>query len=148
MDPFTTCLWFDTEGEKAARFYTELFPDSKIHEVFRQGETVLTVRFDLNGQNFLALNGGPQYRFSEAVSIMVNCETQDELDRYWDALTADGGEPGPCGWLKDRFGLSWQIVPAALPQLMGDPEKGQRVLAAVTQMGKLDIAELERAAEG
>ena len=154
MQPITPCLWFDTEGEEAAKLYTSVFPNSRILDVSNYGEagprevgTVMTVSFELNGLQFLALNGGPQYRFSEAVSFQVSCETQDEVDHYWNAL-ADGGEEGPCGWLKDRFGVSWQIVPTALPRLLGDPdkEKAQRVMRAMMQMKKLQIDELERAA--
>ncbi len=150
----TPCLWFDTEGEEAATFYTSVFPNSKITEIARYGSagprpegTVMTVAFDLDGQPFLALNGGPQFSFSEAISFSVSCEDQDEVDAYWDAL-ADGGEEGPCGWLKDRFGVSWQIVPEALPKLLSDPDKerAQRVMAAMLQMKKIEIDELERAA--
>ena len=150
----TPCLWFDTEGEEAATFYTSVFPNSKITEIARYGSagprpegTVMTVAFDLDGQPFLALNGGPQFTFSEAISFSVSCKDQDEVDAYWDAL-ADGGEEGPCGWLKDRFGVSWQIVPAALPKLLSDPDKerAQRVMAAMLQMKKIEIDELERAA--
>ena len=150
----TACLWFDTEGEEAATFYTSVFPNSKITEIARYGSagprpegTVMTVAFDLDGQPFLALNGGPQYSFSEAISFSVSCKDQDEVDAYWDAL-ADGGEEGPCGWLKDRFGVSWQIVPDALPKLLSDPDKerSQRVMAAMLQMKKIEIDELERAA--
>ena len=150
----TPCLWFDTEGEEAATFYTSVFPNSKITEIARYGAagprsegTVMTVAFDLDGQPFLALNGGPQFTFSEAISFSVSCKDQDEVDAYWDAL-ADGGEEGPCGWLKDRFGVSWQIVPEALPKLLSDPDKerSQRVMAAMLQMKKIEIDELERAA--
>jgi predicted 3-demethylubiquinone-9 3-methyltransferase (glyoxalase superfamily) len=155
MSKLTACLWFDTEGEEAARFYTSLFPNSRITNVSHYGEagprdagTVMTVEFELDGQPFLALNGGPQYTFSEAISYQISCETQDEVDRYWSTLS-EGGEEGPCGWLKDRFGVSWQVVPTALPRLLSDPdrERAQRVMAAMLQMRKIDIAELERAAE-
>jgi predicted 3-demethylubiquinone-9 3-methyltransferase (glyoxalase superfamily) len=151
---FTTCLWFDTEGEEAATFYTSVFPNSRITEIARYGPagprpegTVMTVAFELDGQPFMALNGGPQYTFSEAISFVVDCKDQDEVDAYWSALS-DGGEEGPCGWLKDRFGVSWQIVPEALPRLLADPdrERAQRVMAAMLQMGKIQIDELERAA--
>ena len=154
MREITPCLWFDMEGEEAARFYTSAFPDSRIVEVSRYGEggprpagTVMTVSFELAGQKFLALNGGPEFTFSEAVSFQVSCETQDEVDAYWSTLS-DGGEEGPCGWLKDRFGLSWQIVPTRLPELLGDPdpERSQRVMTAMLGMKKIEIAELERAA--
>lgn len=155
MPKVTPWLWFDTDGEEAAKFYTSVFPNSKIVEVTRHGSagprpegTVLTVSFDLDGQRFVALNGGPEFSFTEAVSFMVECADQPEVDHYWNALS-DGGEPGPCGWLKDRYGLSWQIVPRALHELLGDPdrEKAQRVMGAMLQMGKIEIAELERAAE-
>ena len=156
MQKITPFLWFDTEGEDAARYYTSVFPNSRIVEIQRYGEagprpdgTVMTVAFELDGQRFVALNGGPQYIFNEAISLAVECEDQDEVDRYWDTLT-DGGEPGPCGWLKDRFGVSWQIVPRRLTELVADEdrEKAQRVMAAMLRMGKIDIAELERAAAG
>jgi predicted 3-demethylubiquinone-9 3-methyltransferase (glyoxalase superfamily) len=155
MQKITPFLWFDTEGEDAARFYTSLFPNSRIVDVQRYGEagpraagTVMTVAFELEGQRFVALNGGPDFTFSEAISFAVECEDQDEVDRYWDALTDGGGEPGPCGWLKDRFGVSWQIVPKRLTELLADEdrEKAQRVMAAMLRMGKIDVAELERAA--
>jgi predicted 3-demethylubiquinone-9 3-methyltransferase (glyoxalase superfamily) len=154
MKPITPCLWFDTQGEDAAQLYTSVFPNSKIVDISRYGSagprpegTVMTVEFELNGQPFLALNGGPEFTFSEALSFQVFCETQDEVDTYWSKLS-EGGEEGPCGWLKDRFGLSWQIVPTALSRLLQDPdrEKSQRVMAAMMQMKKIEIDELERAA--
>jgi predicted 3-demethylubiquinone-9 3-methyltransferase (glyoxalase superfamily) len=154
MKEITPCLWFDTEGEDAARFYTAVFPNSRILDVARYGSegprpegTVMTVAFELDGQKFVALNGGPQFTFSEAISFQVLCESQEEVDGYWSKLS-EGGEEGPCGWLKDRFGLSWQIVPTRLPELLGDPdrEKAQRVMAAMLQMKKIQIDELERAA--
>jgi predicted 3-demethylubiquinone-9 3-methyltransferase (glyoxalase superfamily) len=154
MNEITPCLWFDTEGEEAAKLYTSVFPNSKILDIAYYGEagpraagTVMTVDFELEGQKFLALNGGPEFKFSEAISFQVSCETQDEVDMFWNKLS-EGGEEGPCGWLKDRFGLSWQIVPTALPRLLGDPdqEKAQRAMAAMLKMKKIDIAELERAA--
>ena len=156
MPTITPCLWFDTEGDDAARFYTSVFPNSKILEIARYGEagprpagTVMTVSFELKGQEFLALNGGPEFTFSEAVSFQVMCEGQDEVDHFWSKL-GDGGEHGPCGWLKDSFGLSWQIVPTRLGELLGDPDpaRAQRAMTAMLGMGKLDIAELERAAGG
>jgi len=156
MSAITPFLWFDDQAEEAAEFYVSVFPGSRIVEVQRYGSAgprpegmVMTVSFELDGQRFVALNGGSQFRFSEAVSFVVDCETQDDVDGYWEALTSDGGEPGPCGWLRDRFGLSWQIVPTALPRLLGDAdrEKSQRVMAAMLEMGKIEIAELERAAE-
>ena len=154
MQKITPCLWFDTEGEDAARFYTSVFPNSKITEVTRYGSagprpegTVMTVGFELDGQDFLALNGGPQFTFSEALSFQVFCTSQDEVDTYWSMLP-DGGQQGPCGWLKDRFGLSWQIVPTVLPELLADPDaaKSQRVMQAMLGMGKIQIDELEQAA--
>ena len=154
MQKITPCLWFDTEGEEAARLYTSVFPSSKIGSTARYGSagprpegTVMTVSFELGGQEFLALNGGPEYTFSEAISFQVFCETQEEVDVYWSKLS-EGGEEGPCGWLKDRFGVSWQIVPTALPRLLGDPdaERSQRVMQAMLGMKKIEIAELERAA--
>jgi predicted 3-demethylubiquinone-9 3-methyltransferase (glyoxalase superfamily) len=153
MKPIVPCLWLDTDGEDAATLYTSIVPNSRITEVVRHGfagpreeGTVMTVAFELNGQPFLALNGGPQYTFSEAVSFQIMCETQEEVDRYWNALS-EGGEEGPCGWLKDRFGLSWQIVPTRLPELLSDPdrERAQRVMACMMKMGRLEIAELESA---
>ena len=155
MKDITPCLWFDTEGEEAAKFYTSVFPNSRIVHVSYYGSagpraegTVLTVDFELDGQKFVALNGGPEFTFSEAISFQVGCESQEEVDAYWSKLS-EGGEEGPCGWLKDRFGLSWQIVPTRLIELLGDPdrEKSQRVMAAMLNMKKIEIAELERAAE-
>jgi len=155
MQKITPCLWFDTEGEEAAEFYTSVFPNSRMLEVSRYGEagprpagTVLTVEFELDGQHFTALNGGPEFTFDEAISFQVTCEDQDEVDYYWNTLTA-GGEESQCGWLKDKFGVSWQIVPTALPDLLGDPdpEKAQRVMQAMFGMKKLDIAALEAAAD-
>jgi predicted 3-demethylubiquinone-9 3-methyltransferase (glyoxalase superfamily) len=154
MSEITPCLWFDTEGEEAANFYTSVFPNSRILDVSRYGPetprpegTVMTVTFELDGQKFVALNGGPEFQFNEAISFQVSCEDQDEVDRYWDILT-EGGEPGPCGWLKDRYGVSWQIIPTALPRLLGDPdrEKANRVMQAMLSMGKIEIEGLERAA--
>jgi predicted 3-demethylubiquinone-9 3-methyltransferase (glyoxalase superfamily) len=155
MHEITPCLWFDTEGEEAAELYTSVFPNSRIVDVARYGEagprpegTVMTVIFELDGQKFMALNGGPQYTFDEAISFQVSCKTQDEVDAFWSKLS-EGGEEGPCGWLKDRFGVSWQIVPTALPELLSDPdrEKSQRVMAAMLKMKKIDIDALERAAQ-
>jgi predicted 3-demethylubiquinone-9 3-methyltransferase (glyoxalase superfamily) len=154
MQKLTPCLWFDTEGEDAAKFYASIFPSSRIVETAHYGAagprpegTVMTVEFELDGQRFIALNGGPQFKFNEAISFQVNCESQEEVDDYWSKLS-EGGEGGPCGWLKDKFGVSWQIVPTALPQLLTDPdrEKAQRVMAAMLKMGKIEIPELERAA--
>ena len=154
MENITPCLWFDTEGEDAANFYTSIFPNSKIRDIARYGSagpraegTVMTVSFELDGQEFVALNGGPNFEFTEAISFQVSCKDQDEVDRYWNELSA-GGEEGPCGWLKDKFGLSWQIVPTALLELLSNPdkEKAQRVMAAMLEMKKIQIDELERAA--
>lgn len=156
MQKITPCLWFDNEAEDAANFYTSVFPNSKILDISRYSEggpkpagTVLTVSFELDGQPFTALNGGPELKFTEAVSFQVSCQTQDEVDEYWATLTEGGGEPGPCGWLKDRYGLSWQIIPTALPELLSDPDpaRSQRVMTAMMAMGKIDIATLQRAAD-
>jgi predicted 3-demethylubiquinone-9 3-methyltransferase (glyoxalase superfamily) len=151
------CLWFDGNAEEAATFYTGLLPDSQIDSIWRSpAETpsgpagmVLTVDFTLNGQRVQGLNGGADFRFNEAISFVIECEDQAEVDRLWDALTADGGEAGPCGWLKDRFGLSWQIVPRRLNELVADPdpERARRAMEAMLKMGKIDVAELERAVE-
>jgi predicted 3-demethylubiquinone-9 3-methyltransferase (glyoxalase superfamily) len=155
MQKITPCLWFDTEAEEAAEFYASVFPNSKIGDITRYGDAgprpdgmVMTVSFELDGQELVALNGGPDFSFNEAVSFQVSCKDQDEVDRYWNALS-EGGEEGPCGWLKDRFGLSWQIIPDRLPELLNDPdrEKAQRVMQAMLQMQKIEVAELERAAE-
>jgi predicted 3-demethylubiquinone-9 3-methyltransferase (glyoxalase superfamily) len=155
MKTITPCLWFDTEGEDAAKFYTSVFPSSEITHTSYYGSagprpegTVMTVSFSLDGQDFVALNGGPEFTFSEAISFQVSCESQEDVDRYWNALS-EGGEEGPCGWLKDRYGLSWQIVPKRLEELLGDPdpEKAQRVMAAMLKMRKIDVADLERAAQ-
>ena len=154
MQKITPCLWFDTEGEEAAKFYTSVFPNSRIVEVTRYGSAgpraeglVMTVTFELDGQMFTALNGGPDFTFDEAISFEVSCESQEEVDSYWKTLS-EGGEEGPCGWLKDRFGVSWQIIPTVLPRLLADPdqEKAQRVMAAMLKMRKIEIDELERAA--
>jgi len=155
MNKITPCLWFDTEGEEAARFYTDIFDNSKIVQISHYGSAgprpegmVMTVDFILDGQPFVALNGGPDFRFNEAVSFQVNCDSQDEVDRLWAAL-GDGGEEGPCGWLKDRFGVSWQITPTVLDELINDSdsERAQRAMKAMLGMGKLDVAELLRAAD-
>ncbi|HEX6679652.1 MAG TPA: VOC family protein [Gaiellaceae bacterium] len=154
MQKITPCLWFDTEGEDAARFYTSVFPNSRIVDVARYGSagpraegTVMTVSFELDGQSFVALNGGPDFKFNEAISFQVDCKDQDEVDTYWSELS-EGGEEGPCGWLKDKFGVSWQIVPSRLVELLEDPDRqrSQRVMAAMLKMGKIEIDELERAA--
>jgi predicted 3-demethylubiquinone-9 3-methyltransferase (glyoxalase superfamily) len=152
-----TYLWFDHEAEEAANLYTSIFKNSKILNVARYGDagpgpkgTAMTVNFQLEGQEYIALNGGPQYKFTEAISLLVDCETQEEVDRLWNKLTADGGEESMCGWLKDRFGLSWQIIPTALFRLMSDPdpEKSRRVMEAMLQMKKIDVPTLERAHAG
>lgn len=154
MGKITPCLWFDTQGEEAAQFYTSIFSNSRIVDVARYGEagprpagTVMVVVFELDGQRFLALNGGPQFTFSEAISLQVDCRSQEEVDEYWGRL-GEGGEEGPCGWLKDRYGLSWQIVPTRLTELLDDPdpETSQRVMRAMLEMRKIDIAALEQAA--
>jgi predicted 3-demethylubiquinone-9 3-methyltransferase (glyoxalase superfamily) len=156
LTKITPCLWFDLEGEEAAKLYTSIFDNSRIVNVTHYGSagprpegTVMTVNFELDGQPFVALNGGPDFKFSEAISFQVNCESQAEVDKFWTKLS-EGGEEGPCGWLKDRFGLSWQIVPTVLDELIADPdpEKSQRAMKAMLGMKKLDIAELERAAQG
>ena len=151
MPDITPFLWFNTEAEEAARFYVSLFPNSKITRIVERTEAVpvhagkmLTVSFELGDKPFTALNGGPYHKFTEAVSFVVHCRTQDEIDRYWNAL-GDGGMPGQCGWLKDRFGLSWQIVPEMLPALMSGPA-ADRVIAAILSMTKLDIETLRTAA--
>jgi predicted 3-demethylubiquinone-9 3-methyltransferase (glyoxalase superfamily) len=151
------CLWFDGNAEEAAGFYVTLLPDSRVGRVWRSpAETpsgppgmVLTVDFTLAGEQFQGLNGGPDFRFNEAVSFAIECDDQAEVDRLWEALTASGGEPGPCGWLKDRFGLSWQIVPRRLNELLDDPDPGRarRAMEAMLKMGKIDVAGLEHAAD-
>jgi predicted 3-demethylubiquinone-9 3-methyltransferase (glyoxalase superfamily) len=154
MREITPCLWFDTEGEEAAKFYTSVFPNSRIVDVARYGSagprpegTVMTVSFELDGQKFVALNGGPDFTFNEAISFQVDCKTQEEVDAFWSKLS-EGGEQGPCGWLKDKFGVSWQIVPSRLTELLSDPdaEKSQRVMAAMLNMKKIEIDDLEKAA--
>jgi predicted 3-demethylubiquinone-9 3-methyltransferase (glyoxalase superfamily) len=151
MQKIVPCLWFDDQAEEAARFYTSIFKNSRVGKIARYGEggprpkgTVLTVKFRLDGQEFLALNGGPQFKFTEAVSFIVNCETQKEVDRLWETLS-EGGEKVQCGWLKDKYGLSWQIVPTILARMMSDPDprRADRVLQAVMGMKKLDIKELK-----
>ena len=155
MPALTPMLWFDTEAEQAAEFYTSVFPNSKIVEVTRYGSAgprpegmVMTVAFELDGKEFVALNGGAQYTFNEAISLVVYCETQEEVDMYWETLS-EGGEEVACGWLKDKFGLSWEVTPTELPRLLSDPdtEKAQRVMAAMLEMTKIDIETLERASE-
>jgi len=153
MDAFTTCLWFDTEGEEAAKFYASIFPNSSVSAVTpyavgeRAGQT-MTVDFVVNGSKFVALNGGPEFRFNESISFQVPCADQAEIDHYWTALTEGGGEESMCGWLKDRFGVSWQVVPARLEELFSssDPMRAERVTQALFQMKKIVIADLEAAA--
>ena len=149
-------LWFDTQAEEAAAFYCSVFDNSRIVGVARYPEgapgpagTVMTVEFELDGQRFIGINGGPQFTFSEAVSFMITCQTQEEIDYYWERLT-DGGEEGPCGWLKDRYGLSWQVVPAGMDELFADPDtsRADRAMKAMLGMRKLDIAALRSAADG
>ena len=152
----TPFLWFDDNADEAVNFYLSIFKDSRLLDTKRYGETgpgpkgtIMTATFELNGQQFIALNGGPRFKFTEAVSFVVKCETQEEIDYYWDKLL-DGGEPQRCGWLKDRFGLSWQIVPAQLSELFGgnDPQIAGRVMQAMMQMVKFDIAKLKEAYAG
>lgn len=155
MRDVITCLWYDGKAEEAARFYTSLIEDSRLGEIVRTAEpavgepgSVLTVAFELKGQKFVALNGGPQLRFTEAASIQLICDGQEEIDRLWDGLIAGGGQPSRCGWLKDRYGLSWQVLPARLLELMADPdqERAARVSRALLTMGKIEIQPLEEAA--
>jgi len=156
MQKITPFLWFDTQAEEAMRFYVSIFKNSRVGKVARYGDAgpgrkgnVMTASFELDGQPFTALNGGPLFKFTEAISFLVNCEDQAEVDDLWDRLS-DGGEKGRCGWLKDRFGVSWQIVPSALSELMSDPdrEKSKRVMEAMLQMTKIDIAKLRAAHKG
>lgn len=162
IQKITPFLWFDDQAEDAANFYTSIFPKSKVVNVTRyteegaaasgtQAGAVMTVEFQLHGQNFVALNGGPHFKFNEAISFVVNCETQEEVDHYWDKLSAGGDEQAQqCGWLKDRYGVSWQIVPRIVGELMAHPdqEAAQRAMRAILQMKKIDIETLQRAAEG
>jgi predicted 3-demethylubiquinone-9 3-methyltransferase (glyoxalase superfamily) len=157
MQKITPFLWFDNNAEEAAQFYTSVFKNSRILSVSRYGDagpgpkgSVMVVSFQLEGQQFTALNGGPLFKFSEAFSFVVSCENQQEIDYYWNKLTSGGGQESQCGWLKDKFGFSWQIVPTALGKLMSDkdPKKANRVMQALLQMKKLDLATLEQAAEG
>jgi predicted 3-demethylubiquinone-9 3-methyltransferase (glyoxalase superfamily) len=150
------CLWFDGQAEQAAQFYTEVFPNSTIDEMTRCGPdtpgtegSVMTVDFTLDGTRYQGLNGGPQFTFNEAISFQIICADQEEVDYYWNRLTESGGEQGPCGWLKDRFGLSWQVVPTRLYELLADPDpaRANRAMQAMLKMGKLVIADMERAAD-
>jgi predicted 3-demethylubiquinone-9 3-methyltransferase (glyoxalase superfamily) len=155
-NPISTCLWFDGRAEEAANFYVAIFPNSKILKTARFGEggpgpagSVMTIEFELDGRKFLGLNGGPHFKFSEAISFIINCQTQEEVDRYWQALTAGGAEV-QCGWLKDKFGVSWQVTPTVLGQLLSDADaqKANRVMQAMMGMKKLDIRGLQQAAAG
>ena len=146
----TPFLWFDTQAEEAMAFYASIFPRSRSLSVTRSQGRVVSVAFELEGQKFMALNAGPHFKFNEAVSFFVGCETQDEIDELWEKLTANGGAPGRCGWLKDKFGLSWQIVPNALGRLLSnsDPVRSKRVMDAMLQMNKLDVTRLQQALDG
>ena len=153
----TPNLWFDTEAEEAEDFYVSVFKKSRIVHVAhyteagpREAGMVMVVEFELDGQRFVAINGGPEFKFDEAVSLQINCETQEEIDYYWEKLNADGGSEGPCGWLKDKFGLSWQVVPEGIDEILGgsDPERGRRAMEAMFKMRKLDVAALRAAADG
>lgn len=163
MQKITPFLWFDGQAEEAAKFYTSVFKGSKIGRILRYGEevaevsesgqsvgSVLTIEFEIEGQNFVALNGGPQFKFNESISFAINCESQEEVDYFWQKLTADGGEESACGWLKDKFGVSWQITPIILIDLLHDKDaaKAERVMHAMLQMKKIEIAKLKAAYEG
>ena len=150
MLSITPFLWFDTHAEEAMQFYTSIFPRSKVIAVHRAGDAVMSVTWELEGQRFMGLNAGPHFTFNEAVSFFVACETQLEVDELWDKLLAHGGTPTQCGWLKDRFGLSWQIIPNVLPKLLGDPDRAKagRALQAMMQMVKIDGPALQRAFDG
>ncbi|HTU24801.1 MAG TPA: VOC family protein [Pirellulales bacterium] len=154
IERITPFLWFDHQADEAAAFYTSIFPNSRVVKVVRQNPAVpepagkvLTVEFELDGRRYVAFNGGPRFRFTEAISLVVHCENQAEVDTYWDGLLAGGGTPIQCGWLKDRFGLFWQITPTALIRLLGDPDpaRAARVMQAMMQMVKIDIAAIEQA---
>jgi predicted 3-demethylubiquinone-9 3-methyltransferase (glyoxalase superfamily) len=155
MPRITPNLWFDTQSEEAAEFYCSIFPNSKIRNVSYYGEAgpreagmVLTVDFVLDGQDFTAINGGPEFTFDEAISLLINCADQEEIDYYWEKLS-EGGEEGPCGWLKDKYGLSWQVIPEGMAELLTDPDqaRAQRAMKAMLQMGKLDVGALYAAAD-
>ena len=158
MDKVSTCLWFDGAAEEAARLYTSLIPNSRIVSVDKSPadtqsgpkDSVITVEFELGGRSFTGLNGGPDFKFTEAISLSIDCDDQAEVDRYWSALIADGGEPSMCGWLKDRFGLSWQVVPRRLTEMLVSPDRdaAERAMKAMLEMRKIDVAELERAFAG
>ncbi len=161
MPAITPFLWFDTQAEEAVNFYVSIFPNSRIVSTNRYNDeaakvsgrpagSVMTMSFVLTGQNFIALNGGPMFKFTEAISFLVNCDTQAEVDHFWEQLTAGGGQAGPCGWLKDKYGVSWQIFPVALGKMLSDPDpaKSRRVMQALLQMTKLDLARLKQAYDG
>ncbi|MGY6709140.1 MAG: VOC family protein [Rhizobiaceae bacterium] len=150
MTSITPFLWFDDNAEEALQFYASIFPDAKVGDVQRQNGKFFLGGFELAGQKFMALNGGPQFQFTEAISLYVNCKDQAEVDHYWDRLLEGGGKPQQCGWLKDRYGLCWQIIPEALPRLIGDPDprKAERAMKAMLQMVKIDVAALEAAHRG
>jgi predicted 3-demethylubiquinone-9 3-methyltransferase (glyoxalase superfamily) len=157
VQKIVTNLWFDAQAEEAANFYCSLFPDSKVLNITRYGSAgpgpegqVMVVDFQLAGQRFTGINGGPEFKFSEAISLLINCDSQEEVDRYWDALLADGGEPSQCGWLKDKYGLSWQVVPREMDEMIAstDAAAAQRTMAAMLKMVKLDLGELKRAYAG
>ena len=149
-------LWFDTEAQDAANFYTSIFDNSRIVSVSRYAEgsprpagMVMAVEFELNGQRFIGINGGPEFKFNEAISFLITCETQEEIDRYWERLT-NGGEEGPCGWCKDRYGVSWQVAPSGMEEMLADPdqERAKRAMQAMMQMRKIDLGALREAADG
>ena len=161
MQKITPFLWFDGQAEDAANFYTSVFKNSKIDRIFRLTEetaekldhpvgSVLTIEFEIEGQKFVALNGGPLFKFNESISFVINCETQEEVDYFWEKLTADGGEESQCGWLKDKFGVSWQVTPTALIDMLHDkdPEKAERVMNAMLEMQKIEIPKLKAAYDG
>jgi len=157
MPRITPNLWFDTEGEEAAEFYVSVFPNSKIKNVSHYGESgpreagmVMTVDFELDGQSFTVINGGPEFTMDESMSLLINCKDQEEVDYYWDKLTADGGAEVQCGWCKDKYGVPWQVVPEGMDELFSDPDKerADRAMKAMLGMKKLDVAELRRAADG
>jgi len=158
MDKISPCLWFDGDAEEAARFYTSLFPNSSIDRIDSSAAdtpsgpagSIITVDFTLAGRSFIGLNGGPDFQFTEAISLSIDCDDQAEVDRYWEALLADGGQPSVCGWLKDRFGLSWQVIPRQLPEMLRSPDRAaaKRAMEAMLKMVKIDVAELERAYAG
>lgn len=158
MSKITTNLWFDNQAEEAAKFYTSIFKNSKINDITRYGKagyefhgrpegSVMTVAFELDGDSFVALNGGPMFQFNETISLIINCKDQSEVDYFWDKLTSDGGEPGQCGWLKDKYGVSWQVVPKGLQSLLtnSDRARQERVMSVLMTMSKLDLNRLEQA---